>query len=350
MIESIKEIKNFKSIENLSSLDLTPITLIGGKSNCGKTNLLEALFLLHDRQNANMTARLLGIRGMAEASIEPESLFAPFFTDFDMNREIVISIKRDKLPEIFKIKYNPNYMVQLRNNSINTIITGKKMISTFALDLLYDRSGKSKETSHLFTSSSGIGLDMDYSGSKLMNVIYLNSRIRTHEKEEVERFSKLDLKNKQNIIIEFMQLLEPRLRSISVGVIGGNTTLFCDLGLERKIPIIAMGDGLYRLLQISLAIADSDGLVFIDEIENGIHFSAISKLWYGIIKLSEKFNCQLIITTHSYECISEACNVFKDNDKFSYVRLDKSNDNRTIPKVFTLDNLKTAVENEMEVR
>jgi AAA15 family ATPase/GTPase len=115
-----------------------------------------------------------------------------------------------------------------------------------------------------------------------------------------------------------------------------------------------MGDGIFRLLTIALAIPEArNGEVLIDEIENGLYYSVMSDVWESLAKLAEIFNAQLFATTHSEECIRAAAEVFsKKNDKGQFLlhRLE-ANKNRVVhPVTISLDKLVEALEIGLEVR
>ncbi len=49
------------------------------------------------------------------------------------------------------------------------------------------------------------------------------------------------------------------------------------------LPIPMVGEGMNRLLSIAVAIANTEhGVVLIDEIENGLHYSVMTKVWAAI--------------------------------------------------------------------
>ena len=48
----------------------------------------------------------------------------------------------------------------------------------------------------------------------------------------------------------------------------------------------------------------SIGLIFIDEIENGIHYSVQKDVWNAIGKLARDLDIQVFATTHSLEMIA----------------------------------------------
>ena len=54
--------------------------------------------------------------------------------------------------------------------------------------------------------------------------------------------------------------------------------MYADIGMERKIPVALVGEGMSRLLSIILAIATAkNGIVLIDEVDAGIHHSRMAK-------------------------------------------------------------------------
>ncbi len=73
MINSFS-VKGFKQFDSLSIRGIKPITLIGGRNNCGKTSLLEALFMFYGRVDPRVISRELSWRGMYSVELSPESL------------------------------------------------------------------------------------------------------------------------------------------------------------------------------------------------------------------------------------------------------------------------------------
>ena len=66
-----------------------------------------------------------------------------------------------------------------------------------------------------------------------------------------------------------------------------------------------LGDGAQRLFGISLALAScQDGMLLIDEVENGIHHSVQPDLWKMIFRAAEKGNIQVVAATHSWDCVA----------------------------------------------
>lgn len=76
-------------------------------------------------------------------------------------------------------------------------------------------------------------------------------------------------------------------------------------GREGLVLLSSLGEGINRYISILCAVwASHDGYLFIDEIENGIHFSNYKKLWQLIFIASQQTNCLVFVTTHSRECVT----------------------------------------------
>ena len=131
---------------------------------------------------------------------------------------------------------------------------------------------------------------------------------------------------------------------------GGDCLCHCKNG--RLIPLAFMGDGTRSLARFALAIANaSDGVVLIDEIENGLHYSILTEIWGGIAELARQFNVQIFATTHSYECLTAAHRAFQKSEKYDFRlhRLDRIKDSI---KAATFDGemLEAALRAKWEVR
>jgi predicted ATPase len=74
--------------------------------------------------------------------------------------------------------------------------------------------------------------------------------------------------------------------------------------LEEPVAMRSLGDGMSRVFSIILALVNArDGLLLIDEAENGIHYKTQPKLWSIIGELAEQYNVQVFATTHSFDCV-----------------------------------------------
>ncbi len=113
-----------------------------------------------------------------------------------------------------------------------------------------------------------------------------------------------------------------------------------------------MGEGAKRLLALSLAFLKAqNGVILIDEVENGLHHSALVDVWKKLDWLSREFNVQVFATTHSYECIVAANNAFNEleSDELHLLRLYRRGD-QVKAVTYNKDALDTNIEYLWELR
>jgi AAA15 family ATPase/GTPase len=117
------------------------------------------------------------------------------------------------------------------------------------------------------------------------------------------------------------------------------------------IPLHTLDDGANRLFGIALALALSkDGMLLVDEIENGIHYSVHADLWRLVFVTAARLNIQVFATTHSYDCIKAFAEAARESEEDGVlVRLARKGD-RTLVGEFDERELEIAVEGEIEVR
>jgi AAA15 family ATPase/GTPase len=113
-----------------------------------------------------------------------------------------------------------------------------------------------------------------------------------------------------------------------------------------------MGEGMARLASLVMYIGNApDGVVLVDEIENGLHHSILSKVWGAIGEAARHFRAQVFATTHSLECIVAAHKAFSESEHYDFRlhRLERANE--TIRAVtYDQETLEAAIEIDLEVR
>lgn len=75
-------------------------------------------------------------------------------------------------------------------------------------------------------------------------------------------------------------------------------------GRSQPVPLRSLGDGMMRLLQIALALANTrEGLLLVDEIDSGLHYSVQPDMWRLVFETAARLNVQVFATTHSLDCL-----------------------------------------------
>jgi hypothetical protein len=128
-------------------------------------------------------------------------------------------------------------------------------------------------------------------------------------------------------------------------------------GLPSPVPLSSMGDGIQRVLQLTLKLlAAKGGFLLIDEFENGLHYSVQEKLWQLIFELSEQLDVQVFATTHSWDCIESFTKVAvartqTDGVLFRLGRSVRTSDQgKVIATVFDEAALQNITQTDVEVR
>ncbi|GAA6979548.1 hypothetical protein ID0084_00860 [Helicobacter pylori] len=102
--------------------------------------------------------------------------------------------------------------------------------------------------------------------------------------------------------------------------------------IKEKLSLSIFGDGLKKYLHIvSVFIANNSKTIYIDEVENGLHFSHMGLLLEKIIDFinnNKDGNLQVFMTTHSQEFVEILDKVIKEKNFANQTKLfclEKSN-------------------------
>lgn len=90
---------------------------------------------------------------------------------------------------------------------------------------------------------------------------------------------------KDSEILNALRILEPRIKYIQfVG-----KRIMIDMGLHTRLSINLLRDGVRNVLSIIASIHNvANGVLLIDEIDNGLHYSVMPKLWKVVLATCKK--------------------------------------------------------------
>lgn len=347
-------LKNFRCFCDFTLDDIRPVTLIAGANNVGKSTILEAIFLFHGRNSSDVFFKLNAFRGIFQANLSPAMVWEPLFANMSTGKAISISVNRDGETQTMTLNKDDAFSLSSISEAplpLNAMGMGVPISNIYPLRLNYEDSIEN-DVSHFVLTETGVSLSSKKPITiKIPEAQYLGSKVNIAPNQLAEWFGKLDMAGERAKCVEVLQILEPRIKDLSVIVIGGISGIYADLGLSSRLSINMLGDGTNKLMQIALAmLANPGSIILIDEIENGFHYSFFPTLWEVIGKLSETTNCQVFATTHSYECIQGAVPLVTGKDEtFRFIRLERI-DSEIKPHPFDSDSFDYAVSNDWEVR
>jgi AAA15 family ATPase/GTPase len=320
-------IENFRGFKSFTVEPLNKINLFTGKNNVGKTALLEALWLHHGYHNPELGLRLRGFRGFDR--VKRGEILWDMFTDFDPEKTIKLTSKdqegQQNTLEITIHEYPVSRVSLLGEHKSEGNGTESLTTETFEQEtttpveseirLRYNNSIEA----HAYIEPEGIRFKRP-PGVKEPSGVYLATRNRRPSETLAERFGDLEITKREKKVIEFLRIIEPRLKSLTVRHMGGGPIIYGDIGLKRLVPLPLMGEGLGRLLNIALAITEAQdgGILLVDEVENGLHYSVMENIWKAIRDLVAEFNVQFFATTHSGECARAAHQIFIDSQQYNF--------------------------------
>jgi len=264
------EIKNFKCFEDFKAEGFGRVNLIGGKNNVGKTAFMEAVC-------ANIYSKTV----------------PSFYTTL-----LYITFVREKLEFI-------NKRIDLKDD--------KRLFENIKL---YDSKTNINEVKYRLIEESGIKKykfviknqehiinvnDFSYERILITSILFLDNKGFTNKFLQ-KVYIEVQKKDKEEELNKFILNFD---RSIEKFKMFDDSPECKVKNRQEYIKLSEFGDGLKSFISIICSLyACSNSYIFIDEIDNGIHYTQLDRLWNIILTISKQQNVQVFATTHSKECIA----------------------------------------------
>ncbi len=333
MLKSLR-LQNYKRFRDLQFPEFQRVNLLTGKNNCGKTSVLEAILLLLGWKDSHNEFAKVFRPGQGEHLGDEKEHFWKWL--FPLR-------KLSELPKIsgdvsgvgaysVALRWQEGVPQQKPPSGMGDIHNGPVAISVTA-NTNQLNNPKPVSTGHEVTS--------------------ISAQPRSPSKE-AQDYARVTLKaDGEEQVEEMLRKLEPRLRAIRSLQPYGVPLLYAGIaGMPERIPVIQLGHGFSRLLTIMAEIvASQKPVVLIDEIENGLHHSALVEIWRGLLTACEHSNVQIFATTHSWECVAAAHQAFAESLEYplAVFRLEeKDGDIHAI--TYDRESLEFSIQQEWEVR
>ncbi|MBT8420451.1 MAG: AAA family ATPase [Gammaproteobacteria bacterium] len=319
------EIRNFKCFEKLRLEGFKRVNLIGGKNNVGKTAFMEAveifvssseprkLFyavnrMIRRRQN-NIRTRYTELDFINRYASKVEVLSGKDWLSVEYVEEVHVE-EVHQVDLFYEYDQTPSYdqtpLIE-DGNSIKFSVNGDEKAIPIRIIVGNWQNMMNRRDSGLSETINFIG------------------PTRSDEQDVAILYGALVDLNKEVFLNESLQLFDENIISLKLRPVRNGIVLKVEMeDFESPVLLSSLGEGVNRYISILCAIwASQNGLLFIDEIENGIHYANYNQLWRLIFKASNDANCQLFITTHSKECI-HAFHEANDSDEGVYFEFYKN--------------------------
>lgn len=357
-------VHNFRGFSHIKLPSLGPINLIVGRNNTGKTSLLEALFLasLRDREQ-----RYRAVGEVLDHHDEIDSQRGIFSVEgiFHGRKprpgeriqlgpvdgtalEIVFGERKATAPAtIERTKQVAGWLEVIERRSPFPNMRLRDLVLSLIMEggTIENASPDAEERAAILVRSGGVD---DEALSR-----WWDSVATTDAEEHV---------------LDCMRILAPSIQKIALVAnrAPGSDDVVVFGSLHRRfvlrladhpdpMPLRALGDGVSRIFEFALALQRARGpqLLLIDEVENGIHHSALPTLWRFLIEAARRSDVQIFATTHSWDCIKgykQALDDIPDADG-RLIRLERRSQGVELKAVvYGRAELESAVIHEIEVR
>ncbi len=169
-----------------------------------------------------------------------------------------------------------------------------------------------------------------------------------------QAWRKINLTDYHQKITDALRIIEPRIAQMSANVESDDklVPIIRLEGSSEPVTLRSMGDGMVHLFHLALALVNSKGgLLLVDEIENGLHYSVHEDLWKLVFETAKELSVQVFATTHSWDCIEAfqraAC---EDTSSEGYlIRLGWRRD-EVVATVYDENDLAVVTRDHIEVR
>jgi hypothetical protein len=365
-------VKNFRLFKSFELKRLARLNLFVGKNNSGKSALLEAIRLYAcngdisvmvdlvmnrqeggQQQTGNQPSGDIPIRhlfhGRALPELEEEGIVLGPISPPDEQLQVYIAgfrREKDEYTGITRlIRVHPASLEDLQYIEFSLVAReGDKVRRLAPADDEPDRHPSSRPR-----RSWGITPRYPIKVVPTQNMT---------EKELADLWDRIALTDLGDEVISCLQLMDTEITALAY--VGGTNSWDPSFRIPKirrrnesePLPLKSLGDGIIRVFHIIVALVNAqNGILLIDEFENGLHWSVQPKIWKTVLSIAEKLNVQVFATTHSRDCIAGFEEAWKEQESLgAFFRLNVRQDVGVTATPYSCETLSDALETDVEMR
>ena len=368
MINTLK-LENYRGFKNYQLRELASVNLLVGPNNCGKTSVLEAVQLLVSQGDPGVMVESAQRRSESYAGEgQPRDIgnrprwHIPLHHHFHGHRlEPGVRLTVSSGDGFGQVQIH--IVEEVFGKDPDLFQDVSESVRGLAL-LVETGSGKDEILVPLTDDGS---LDPSFPRVRRRSAYLRPKRPPTefvtaeslNAREMAESWNLVNREGRELEVVNAMRILHGDLKSIyfptgaSSGSGGGlGSVLLGFRGGTSRIPIESYGDGMRRLLALSLSLVRaSGGFLLIDEIDTGLHWTVMEEMWNLVIDAAVSSSIQVFATTHSLDCINGLAALLKKRqdleDKVSVQKIERQLDHSVS---FRAPDIITAADLSIELR
>lgn len=361
-------IDGFRAFEHFEMHDLGRVNLLVGKNNCGKSSVLEAVQIASSYGDSSELWSILSSRGEVswdESENHSKSLadVTHLFHGHSIPLEQKLSIKRRRISsnDVFEatIKHYDRHLAESVPRPFRDNFTDDR--ERLALRLSWQNGQPNMERDYplengRYLTRSPVAWTSPNELNRQNVIVVPTNALRPFRL--VELFDEFSLTPMQGHVLQALRAVEPRIEQIAPRPLPNNDApggFWVKLDNEPdRIPIGSLGAGIWRMLGLSLALAKSaGGILLVDEIDTGLHYSVMEKMWKLVYEGAKRLNVQVFATTHSRDCYESLAAIALSDEHAgggADVTIQRIERSKGTAVAFTGGEIVVAAERELEVR
>ena len=361
MIESL-EVKNFRCFENLQLNGLRRINIVVGPNASGKTALLEGILLgaratpqaaLVINQSRNLptppTSLQVGVQiALPIAPTVFSSIWDNLFFFSDSRRAVHIKYYDSQSRSFsLKIAYSSEQIIAPQQGIAGT----SPGLAPTVVPILFTRDSQAEHTVLRATLNAQNQITYEAATDLGPASAIFPSVLAYSAQDNALWFSQLSEQGREKEVNEILQREFEYLGDLSVLSPHGIPALYASVGGTAKLPVTLISTGIHKFITLILAsISYKDGIVLVDEVENGMYFDRLPALWTVLHRLAVENNSQIFVSTHSRECLGASLPIIKeDPGAFALIQMGR-NGRGCSARIFSGYDFMKALEQDAEVR
>ncbi len=341
------KVVNYRGLDGLS-LSLSQANLVTGPNGIGKTALLEGMWLFRGRYNPILLWNA-NVQRSGKPVFDPVAALAK--TPLEIHGTEGSTAYKWKV-EFERLTHTARQPMQNgaepRGGSYEPPVAG--LLRTWLNDEEAPEFPRG-----VMTEQGGIKLTAFPAPADRPNNMIEGVGSHFFASEEIlQRFSRVVTEGNKARLNQAIQLIQPQIEDIEILTDdAGQPYLSATTSAGLRRPLSDHGGGLIRLVRLYLGFSSASGGIFLsDEMENGIHHSALSGLWASARRWMAEEEVQFVAATHSAECIKAAIEAYADEPgKLSIHTLYNDKDGGGArATTFSGDDLQSVLDMDWEVR
>ena len=372
-------VHRFRGIRSIRVSGFRRVNLLLGRNNAGKTSVLESLFLVTGAGRPGRVETLGRMRGLSRGD---EASYTGLFHRLSSNPFTIAVDQAESLEE--RHESMPSDLI-VHGSLVGSDDPSQPSLFSDAAHLFSDPEA------HLYSEEGkGYGVEFVVEGrligpdvaraSYAWGYYERGSERRVYRgRPEIEidpdlaRFQRSAFVQANSVDVGLGQKISGLIVSKSIGrltevlnrvddriqglALGERGQVYVDTGLPTLLPLGLMGEGVRRLISIVATLMGAEGsLVLVDEIDDGLHHSALALLWRAVLEAADQYDVQIVATTHSWETLKRLTDVLEEpglrsfRNEVAAFDLVRSGEDDIKAFRYDFDQLDFALEHDLDVR